>query len=790
MVQRSLAEVLCGAAARWVGHEVDCGGGPAAPECERALRWRALSLELPADLIAAALAVRAGTPPVDRGSVLSPLLREVLGEGALAETHVHLGAAVRFEALWTGLVASTATERVMLRPSAKDSSHPALWAPFAGGEPFDRVLLSACLMRLALTRFLHRQSGEFDAEWRKIRVHWSRVLEPTLGPLGASTVDDASETLRRPLRVHAPGRHREWAARLRRAYRRLSGPGRGVSNLDEFERSDPASVLFGAQQGLSAELRLLTAGVRYALEVPGDLSFANAFWQYVRIRGCLFRWLVQRPGVGGLDWFVRGFERGRPLRRGTKPVELALALDGVAPESRLSSLEVRVAAESSAAKVRGEVRRLARTALRLEAWKSPEGGTRFGVLFHVIKKGRVADGLGIGGQLSVGDPREPAHGCRYGALAYGYQRQLGAVVTALRREPELLVVLRGLDVAGLELEVPTWVIAPLIEAVRRASRQATMALARRSGVALRPLCASYHAGEEFMDVLGGLRRIHELLEARALHDGDRIGHGLALGVAPRIADAGGALAYQRREDRLDDLLWLIDRVVGGDVACGAGLLARLSEEAMAHARIVYGPSLSGAGLESFRTQRRDRYRVYSYGYPWLRGRGLAGHAGDGLLAAYLCDPGVHERGSVPVRHEPSSEEVALALDVQKWLVGELARREVTIEACPSSNVIVGMLGSFAEHPMFALRPVHGGGSLAVSVNTDDPLVFATSLSEEYAYLYATLRRNGTDTATALGWLVERRRDGYRSRFTLDESRERRWLERVGGVERQDRNQSS
>jgi len=62
------------------------------------------------------------------------------------------------------------------------------------------------------------------------------------------------------------------------------------------------------------------------------------------------------------------------------------------------------------------------------------------------------------------------------------------------------------------------------------------------------------------------------------------------------------------------------------------------------------------------------------------------------------------------------------------LVGELAARGVPLDICPTSNVRLGVVPSLEEHPVERLRVA----GVRVSLNTDDPLLFGTSVADEYA----------------------------------------------------------
>ena len=62
------------------------------------------------------------------------------------------------------------------------------------------------------------------------------------------------------------------------------------------------------------------------------------------------------------------------------------------------------------------------------------------------------------------------------------------------------------------------------------------------------------------------------------------------------------------------------------------------------------------------------------------------------------------------------------------LVDELARRQVTLEVCPTSNVVLGVFPSFAEHPFPVLREA----GVPLTLGSDDPPYFGASVGGEYA----------------------------------------------------------
>ena len=62
------------------------------------------------------------------------------------------------------------------------------------------------------------------------------------------------------------------------------------------------------------------------------------------------------------------------------------------------------------------------------------------------------------------------------------------------------------------------------------------------------------------------------------------------------------------------------------------------------------------------------------------------------------------------------------------LVREIAEREITLNTCPTSNIVLGVYRSFAEHPLPHLRTA----GVRVTLGSDDPPYFGATLGGEYA----------------------------------------------------------
>jgi len=107
-------------------------------------------------------------------------------------------------------------------------------------------------------------------------------------------------------------------------------------------------------------------------------------------------------------------------------------------------------------------------------------------------------------------------------------------------------LIRTLDVAGNENSAKTELFAPSLRWLRSLPRPAAEP---------RPLLLSIHAGEDFAHLLSGIRHIEETVQFCGMSLGDRIGHGLALGIKPAqwFNEHGHALVPI--DEHFDNVVW-------------------------------------------------------------------------------------------------------------------------------------------------------------------------------------------------------------------------------------------
>lgn len=161
-----------------------------------------------------------------------------------------------------------------------------------------------------------------------------------------------------------------------------------------------------------------------------------------------------------------------------------------------------------------------------------------------------------------------------------------------------------------------------------------------------------------------------------------------------------------------ELRWCYDIPSGGGAASGRRTV-RVAEQAPPDGLVSLG--LGGAELGYPRSVHREAFQH-------ARSLGLHSvpHAGEAAGAEHVWQA-ITDLGAERVGHGIRAVDDPRLLDV-------LAERGIALEVCPTSNLRTRVVDSWAGHPLRALLDA----GVPVTLNTDDPAMFGTSLVDEYA----------------------------------------------------------
>ena len=766
------------------GSHLDAG-----PQAARArFAWRRLSFNLPPDLLLAALDVSPRPGVIEN---VAATLDRMLRDRTYAELHLHLGCSLDFPTFWVFLLRALASPE-QIRPNTFRSPG----AQLDEGLELAHWLLSSAIVRYVLAAYLRWRQDLVDAGTLEsfLATTVRHRLAGAMGPSGYALLLYVITELRR-------GRlspSRPSFASLQGLYSELTHV--TTLRLDDWEQAQAADPIAGLFPPLGVrrptpEMRFVAEGLDYLKSKRVDRMFQTLFWQVVRIRALVYRHVVQRPLTPGLQWFVRFYSRMKVVAKTAgKGLLFRAAAEQGGLRSGLRSLEVRTSPDPSISKLLAEVIEVDQAASRLRSGRGAAAPAtvpdfEYGMVLHFARsRSRRAlegtpDAHGLWSHSDPGSGFMPRtfgnpSGYRYAQFYKEKRQEATALAWLLWHYPIALEVVRGLDLCTDELGVPIWVFVPLIRHVRAVAKAASAYLLRVLGLEVPPLRMTVHAGEDFVHLLTGLRHVDEVGFHRGFdfRQGDRIGHGLALGVNPRGWASRAGRIPMIREDRLFDLAWEWawygregSHPPGGRQSVVEQEIARLSESIFGHAYSAYQIDKLMRNVHDPEMLRRLRFPDGPL--PRLDPLGGDAEADLRLLSTYLTDPQVFLRGRQIEWVDPAAEGDILA-EIQAGIRRTIGEYGIAVEVNPTSNLLVGDLQDLANHPLWRLRPPRSAVDsppVSVCIGSDDPLTFGTNLRQEYQFLHDALALAGLSDDEAFAWLDQTRASGLLNRFTLPRS---------------------
>lgn len=337
-----------------------------------------------------------------------------------------------------------------------------------------------------------------------------------------------------------------------------------------------------------------------------------------------------------------------------------------------------------------------------------------------------------------------------------------------------------------------------------------------------PLGFTYHVGEDFLDIADGLRAIDETIRFLNFKRGDRIGHGLALGINPEMF-------YRKKNfhiilsklDFLDNIVWLLTQIRKYNLTTSQALVLQLTENYWKILYDIYNQQIC-TGKECQPEYKKQEINITSiqpdvYYQSWLlRGDDPKLYFNSDVLAsqkafnpitfwdkcglnegeeyaiarnnivaralykAYHFSQTVKLEGAKVDEFTVSPEYIQLIQNIQKAMRVELSEKHIAVEINPTSNKLIGAYALYAEHPITNFynlglvndnQKIEDCPQLSISINTDDLGVFATNLENEYALIAIALEKekkeNGSPKYASrliYNWLETIRQMGFEQRF--------------------------
>lgn len=367
-------------------------------------------------------------------------------------------------------------------------------------------------------------------------------------------------------------------------------------------------------------------------------------------------------------------------------------------------------------------------------------------------------------------PAEFSLSPRHHKLRVELERQAKAISGLMHFFHEAASRLVGIDAANSEIFCRPEVFA-------RVFRYLSLPICSNINKTELKLGMTYHVGEDFYDVVDGLRAVSEVLIFLQFQHGSRLGHALVLGVD--VADYYKHHSYRvnaTKQVLLDNVAWLY--VQAQRLGCCTTIQAYLQELYSNYFHQVFSKELQmpdvytyyqswllrgdspycymqkNSRVKAVEIERSDEmldsWNKVAYNHCEEVDRARRNEEACKLYWLYHYDMVVRRRGAesevMVIKPEYRNLIIQTIQAVQQKLLERIERLHIAIECNPSSNYKIGEIQRYDEHPIikfnnYGLSSPHPRHTISVSINTDDAGVFSTSLEREYSLMALAMEKH-------------------------------------------------
>lgn len=518
-----------------------------------------------------------------------------------------------------------------------------------------------------------------------------------------------------------------------------------------------------------------------------DIKF-QLFYAYIVIKERIRGELIQSNYLVGFDNFKRFQDRKDVFIENTKlePIYIEMAIRDTILNQHIVSLESRIAPKNTKKKLYYKIKEYDEWSTRNCTVEQAEKiKKKHFYVIHFIKEP----------ERQIFDKELL---CRHAEKRISVKKQAN-VIARLREEAwDVGCRIKGIDASSSEISCRPEVFA---QAFRFLKNHMPEEAYQGSAEKYFNLRATYHVGEDFLDIVDGLRAIDEAIHYLNLRCGDRLGHALALGVdVDEWYESKSSLILISKQCYLDNIVWLYSKLrkynIQGFDDVKSYLEKKFDElfhevysqniyyedyrDIVKNAIMFYesiglkngyhslsldftiqeyydswklrgdDPDLYKKGffyINSLETEEWDKYAInisfpQNYKIRYNSKIALLNHM-------YHFNAGVKEVGENVIEVRINTTVIKAIKAVRYMMCEEISRIGLGIETNPSSNCMIGTFERYDKHPIIQWynnglikneQKIYDCPQIPVSINTDDQGVFATYIENEYAYMALALEK--------------------------------------------------
>ncbi len=264
---------------------------------------------------------------------------------------------------------------------------------------------------------------------------------------------------------------------------------------------------------------------------------------------------------------------------------------------------------------------------------------------------------------------------------------------------------------------------------------------------------TFHAGEDFVHILSGIRYIYEAYTFLNFQPGDRIGHANALGLDPNIwrKKLNNHITIKKGE-WLDNLILLVIKTKCTD--------DKILQDIVNYWKDIYKNKFT---IDQILDIGFEAYKLRQFPFADIQNVKIKHEQKELILDIY--------EKYLFHTYSTYDEDIDITLDLtfdtyinglQDVILLELAHKEIILESMISSNVRISFYNRYKEHHIIKWLDKKHNMPL-VTLASDDPGIFNTNIFCEYSHLYDMIDQNDEKFEKYFSTLIE---NGKKASFSI------------------------
>ncbi|MCP4352780.1 MAG: hypothetical protein GY795_45585 [Desulfobacterales bacterium] len=330
--------------------------------------------------------------------------------------------------------------------------------------------------------------------------------------------------------------------------------------------------------------------------------------------------------------------------------------------------------------------------------------------------------------------------CRHYHLRNKNSKRARALLTLLREKPEFREYVVGIDAAANELHAPPEVYAPVFRTFER------------NGFTN----FTFHAGEDYIHLISGIRAVYEAAIFLELNEKNRIGHATALGIPPEL--------WMKKSDRkivIEKGEWLDNLVFAYMILSEQiefiQLLNKIRDEIYLRYREIYCDSYGidiylliqawkmrnldpliafDSTKEKYSSLDRKEWKEWDR----IKAKEKENPQAYKIFERYHSES-VAGNSKELISVDTGFTDISAISFLQRKTIELLNEKGVAVESMPTSNVRISFYDDYSTHHIFRWLNIGRNSDLPkplICLCSDDPGIFATNLRNEFSHIYQTL----------------------------------------------------